>query len=65
MQRKSAYVRPLRRAAGAIAGTQDWYLVLTPKGTQAPVRKEDLNGREPIAGPFETRNQALCERSNP
>lgn len=59
-----ANVRPLRKSVGNLAGTQDWYLVAGPKG-QTPVREADLAGREAVAGPYESKAQALCERTAP
>ena len=59
-----SHIRPLRKRVGNLAGTQDWYLVLGPRGKQVPVRKLDLAGREPVAGPYETKDQAMCERTD-
>lgn len=55
-------IRPLRGSVGNIAGTADWYLVISPRGKQVPVRGMDLNGRQPVQGPYETRTQAMNER---
>lgn len=56
--------RPLRRSVGNLAGTRDWYLVLGPRGKQIPVREIDLAGRERVAGPYETKSQAMDERTD-
>lgn len=57
--------RPLRPVVGKLAGTGDWYLVWNEKRTrQIAVRRDDLNHRVPAGGPYETKSQALCERTD-
>lgn len=51
--------RPNRNLVGNLAGSADWYHVESSMGgRKIIVRKCDLAGRKPLAGPFETRQQA-------
>jgi hypothetical protein len=59
---RNSNIHPNHQWAGNHAGTMDWYLVESPKGKEIAVRQIDLNGRVPLAGPYETKSQAMCER---
>lgn len=61
---RNSNVRPDRKEYRNLTGTRDWYLVIGPRGKQIPVRQIVLNGREPVAGPYQTKDQALCERTD-
>lgn len=52
----------MRPNVGKLAGTADWYLVLSRRGVEIPVREIALAGRIPTQGPFESKSQAMCER---